>query len=69
MSTLFTILGYVLYIGVFTIGLPFIPGLEFINDLHIGIQFGALGVAILITIVLHILVYKISSKLLEKVDF
>lgn len=69
MSTLFTILGYVLYIGVFTIGLPFIPGLEFINNLHIGIQFGALGVAILITIILHILVYKISSKLLEKVDF
>ena len=28
MSTLFTILGFVIYIGLFTIGLPYIPGLD-----------------------------------------
>lgn len=69
MSTLFTILGFVVYIGVFTIGLPFIPGLGFINSLHLGIQFAILGGAILISFALHFAVYKISSKRLEKVDF
>ena len=69
MSTLFTILGFVVYIGVFTIGLPFIPGLEILNNIHIGIQFGILAGAILISFALHIVVYKISSKRLEKVDF
>lgn len=69
MSTLFTILGFVVYIGVFTIGLPFIPGLEILNNLHVGIQLGVLAGAILISIALHIVVYKISSKRLEKVDF
>ena len=69
MSTLFTILGFVVYIGVFTIGLPFIPGLEFLNNLHIGIQFGVLVGALLISFALHLVVYKISSKRLEKVDF
>ena len=69
MSTLFTILGFVVYIGVFTIGLPFIPGLEVLNNLHIGIQFGILGAAILISFALHIIVYKVSAKRLEKVDF
>ena len=69
MSTLFTILGYVIYMGIFTIGLPFIPGLEFFDNLHIGVQFGIFGGAILISFALHILVYKISSKRLEKVDF
>ena len=69
MSTLFTIIGFVVYIGVFTIGLPFIPGLEILNNLHIGIQFGILGAAILISFALHIIVYKVSAKRLEKVDF
>ena len=69
MSTLFTILGFVVYIGVFTIGLPFIPGLEILNNLHIGIQFGILGATILISFALHIIVYKVSAKRLEKVDF
>ncbi len=69
MSTLFTILGFVAYIGVFTIGLPFIPGLEFLNNLHIGIQFGVLAGALLISFALHLVVYKVSSKRLEKVDF
>lgn len=69
MSTLFTILGFVVYIGIFTIGLPFIPGLDFLNNLHLGIQFAVLGGAILISFLLHFVVYKISSKRLEKVDF
>ena len=69
MSTLFTILGFVVYIGIFTIGLPFIPGLDILNNLHLGIQFAVLGAAILISFLLHLVVYKISSKRLEKVDF
>ena len=69
MSTLFTILGFVAYIGVFTIGLPFIPGLEMMNNLHIGIQFAILASSIVISFALHFVVYKISSKQLEKVDF
>lgn len=69
MSTLFTILGFVVYIGLFTIGLPFIPGLSFLNNLHIGIQFAILGAAILISFGLHVIVYKVSAKRLEKVDF
>ena len=69
MSTLFTIIGFVLYIGIFTIVLPYIPGLEFINNLHIGIQFAILAGAIILSFLLHLLVYKISSKRLAKVDF
>lgn len=69
MSTLLTILGFVLYIGIFTIGLPYIPGLEIMNNMHLGIQFAILGGAILISLLLHSVVYKISSKRLEKVDF
>lgn len=69
MSTLFTILGFVVYISVFTIGLPFVPGLEFLNNLYIGIQFGVLVGALLISFALHLVVYKVSSKRLEKVDF
>lgn len=69
MSTLFTIIGFVIYIGVFTIGIPYIPGLEILNNLHIGIQVGALAGAILISLALHIVVYKVSSSRLEKVDF
>ena len=69
MSTLFTILGFVVYIGFTTIALPFIPGLEILNDLHIGIQLGILGGAILLSFALHYVVYKVSSKRLEMVDF
>ena len=69
MSTLFTILGFVVYIGVFTIGLPFIPGFGILNNLHLGIQFAILAAAILISFALHIIVYKVSAKRLEKVDF
>jgi hypothetical protein len=69
MSTLFTILGFVVYIGLFTVGLPYIPGLGFLNNLHIGIQFAILGLARLISFGLHSVVYHVSSKRLEKVDF
>ena len=69
MSTLFTIIGFVVYILLFTIVLPFIKGLEFLNHLHIGIQFICLFVGILISFGLHYLTYKGASKRLEKVDF
>ena len=69
MSTLFTILGFVIYIGVVTIGLPFVPGLGILNNLHIGIQFAILAGAIALSFLLHIFVYRISSKRLEMVDF
>ena len=69
MSTLFTILGFVVYVGLFTVGLPYIPGLGFLNNLHIGIQFAILGLALLVSFGLHIVVYHVSSKRLEKVDF
>ena len=69
MSTLLTIFGFVLFIGLFTIILPYVPGFEFMNKQSIGVQFICLGAAIGISILIHILVYKISSKRLEKVDF
>ena len=69
MSTLFTILGFIVYICTLTIGLPFIPGLDILNHLHLGIQFAILGAAILISFGLHVVVYKVSSKRLEMVDF
>ena len=69
MSTLLMILGFVVYLGVFTIGLPYIPGCEWINNLPIWIQFIALGVSLILYAVLHLAVYKISAKRLEKVDF
>ena len=73
MSTLLTILGFVAYLGIFTIGLPYIPGLEgyktFLCDSGIGYQFIVLGGALLIYAAIHIVVYKISAKRLEQVDF
>lgn len=69
MSTLFTIIGFTSYIGIFTIALPFVPELEFMNNMNLGIQFAILGGAILISLVLHIVAYITSSKRLEKVDF
>ena len=69
MSTLFTILGFVAYISIVTIALPFVPGFEIMNNMHIGIQFAVLSGAILFSFLLHFVVYKIASKRLEKVDF
>ena len=73
MSTLFTIFGFVVYISILTIAFPYIPGFEgYVNALanvNIGIQFIYLAGAIVISFLLHLLVYKISSKRLEQVDF
>lgn len=69
MSTLLTIIGFIIYICTVTIGLPYIPGLEILNNLHIGIQFGVLGAALLISFVLHFVVYRVSARRLENVDF
>lgn len=69
MSTLFTILGFVVYICFFTIGLPYLVGEEIFKNLYIGIQLGALAGALLISFGIHFAVYKIASKRLEKVDF
>lgn len=69
MPTLLTILTFITYLGITTIALPYIPGLEILNNLSIGIQLIALAVSILISVLVHILVYKISSSRLEKVDF
>ena len=73
MSTLFTILGFVVYLGVFTIALPYIPGCGWYTDIlcnkGVGIQFAFLGGSLLIYAAIHLLVYRISAKRLEKVDF
>ena len=69
MSTLLMILGFVVYLGVFTIGLPYIPGCEWINNLPLYVQFIALAVSLIIYAALHFVVYKVSSKRLERVDF
>ena len=69
MSTLLMILGFVVYLGIFTIGLPYIPGCGWINELPLYIQFIALGVSLIVYALLHFVVFDISSKRLEKVDF
>ena len=72
-STLLTILGFVLYLGIFTLGIPFMPGgegyVKVLCDSGLGIQFGFLGGAIVLSAVLHFVVYKVSAARLEKVDF
>ncbi len=76
MSTLLTILGFVLYLGIFTVGLPLastkVEPLSWYNQIFAGelwIQFIVLAVAICLSVLAHFLVYKISSKRLENVDF
>ena len=73
MSTLLTILGFLVYLGVFTIAIPYIPGCEgyvkLLCESGVGIQFAFLGGALAISFLLHFLVYKISAKRLEQVDF
>ena len=76
MSTLFTILGFVIYLGIFTVALPImgnkIPEMKWFSDIFAGelwIQFIVLAVAIILSALAHFLVYKISSKRLENVDF
>ena len=69
LSTLLTIIGFVTYLGITTIALPYIPGLGGLNELNIGVQFAILALAVVLSTFIHILVYKISSSRLEKVDF
>jgi hypothetical protein len=73
MPTLLTILGFIVYLGVFTLAFPMIPGFEWYNKVlagsGVGVQFAILGGAILLSAALHLLVYRISSKRLEQVDF
>ena len=71
-STLFTILGFLVYLGILTIALPYIPGCEgyvtFLSS-NIFYQLILLGAALIIYVILHFVVYKVASKELEKVDF
>ena len=71
MSTLLTILGFIVYLAVFTIALPFIidPKNEVCNSIPLWIQFLFLGGALIVYVIIHFFVYKISAKKLEKVDF
>ncbi len=69
LPTLLAILGFATYICLVTIGLPYIPGLEFLNSIHIGIQFAVLGVALLFSFGMHFITYLVASKRFEKVDF
>ena len=72
MSTLLTLLGFIVYLGIFTIIIAFIPGMEWYKDTLSGelwIQFIVLGIALLFYVAIHFIVYKVSSKRLEKVDF
>ena len=73
MSTLLTILGFIVYLATFTIAIPYIPGCggytHLLCESGIGIQFAFLGGALVIYVLLHMLVYRLSSKRLEKVDF
>lgn len=73
MSTLLTIIGFVIYLAVFTIIIPYIPGCEGYVQLlaHSGVgpQLIILGAAIVIYVAIHFVVYKVASKELELVDF
>lgn len=69
LSTLMMILGFIVYIVVLTIILPYIIGIDKANSVPIWIQFIALGVSLLIYAILHFVVFKISAKRLEQVDF
>ncbi len=68
-STLFTILGFITYLGVTTIAVPYIIGIEACNSIPLWIQFIALAAAIGLSALIHFFVYKIGAKCLEKVDF
>ncbi len=69
-STLCTILGFLTYLGIFTLGLPYaIPGGAYIKFFTNPIvQIVALVVAVLVSFSLHYANYKISAKRLERVD-
>ncbi|MCR4660410.1 MAG: ABC-2 transporter permease [Clostridia bacterium] len=73
MSTLLTIIGFIVYLAVFTIIIPSINGAEaykdFLCNRGLGVQFILLAAALVVYFVLHFITFKISAKRLEKVDF
>lgn len=72
MSTLLTIFGFIVYIAIFTIALVYIPGMEWYTNLVTGemwIQSIIFAASLLVYVLLHFLVYRISSKRLDLVDF
>ena len=73
LSTLLSIFFFVTFISVTTIVIPCMPEFigyyNFLCNEGIWNQLLVFGIGLIIYIVVHILVYKISSKRLEKVDF
>lgn len=72
LSTLLTTLVFVLFIFIFSVFIFYIPGMEWYQNIVLGelwIQFILLLASLIIYVLLHYLVYRISSKRLEKVDF
>lgn len=74
LPTLVTIIGFALYIMTVTVAIPYLPVIGepykvFLCDSGIWIQFIFLAIALLFYFLMHVIVYKVSSKRLEKVDF
>lgn len=72
LSTISTIIVFTIFIFIFSVILFYIPGMEwYINIVsgEIWIQVILLIASLIIYVLLHYLVYRISSKRLEKVDF
>ena len=73
MSTLLTILGFTVYLSIFTIVIPYIPGCEgyvnFLCNAGLGYQFIVLGLGLALYVGLRFVIYHVASKELEKVDF
>ena len=70
MSTLLTILGFVTYLGIFTLGLPLaIEGYRAFFTDTLWIQLVFLGGSVLLSALLHIIAYRVSARPLERVDF
>lgn len=73
MSTLLTLLGFIVYLSIFTILIPYIPGCEgyvyFFCNAGLGYQFIVLGFGVALYVGLRVVIYHVASKELEKVDF
>jgi len=73
MSTLLTLLGFIVYLSIFTILIPYIPGCEgyvyFLCNAGLGYQFIVLGFGVALYVGLRVVIYYVASKELEKVDF
>ena len=69
LSSLCSMIFFGVYISVFTIALPCLPEFSFLNSMNLGYQFIVLAVAIIVSFLIHLLTYKISAKLLDRVDF